>query len=113
MPRLLRPHLVPKSVAFSLPHLYSNFLASSAIDLVNHWNDYENHEGMVYSKPWFYRQVSRLFLSSVVDSCFHCGRAQHRPCGCTLPQTYREEFRVTSKYLPENYAEHIEFVIIF
>ena len=34
-------------------------------------------------------------------------------CVFIVPQTYREEFRVTSKYLPENYAEHIEFVIIF
>ena len=45
MPRLLRPHLVPKSVVLSLPHLHSNFFASGAINLENHWNDYENYEG--------------------------------------------------------------------
>ena len=51
MPRLLRPHLVPKSVVLSLPHLHSNFFASGSINLENHWNDYENREGMVDSKP--------------------------------------------------------------
>ena len=51
MPRLLRPHLVPKSVVLSLPHLHSNFFASAAINLENHWNDYENYEGTVNSKP--------------------------------------------------------------
>ena len=107
------PHLVSESVVLSLPHLHCNFLASGAINLVNHWNDYEDHEGMVISKPWSGRQVCRLCLSSVVGLHLRCGRAQHRPFACTLTQTYREEFQVNSKYLAEIYTAHIEFAIVF
>ena len=85
------PHLVPECVVLSLPHLHGNFLAPGAINLVNHWNNYEDHGGMVNSKPSFGRQVCRRCLSSVVDLHLRCGPAQHRPFACTLPQTYREK----------------------
>ena len=85
------PHLVPECVVLSLPHLHGNFLAPGAINLVNHWNDYEDHGGMVNSKPSFGRQVCCRCLSSVVDLHLRCGPAQHRPFACTLPQTYREK----------------------
>ena len=85
------PHLVPECVVLSLPHLHCNFLAPGAINLVNHWNNYEDHGGMVNSKPSFGRQVCRRCLSSVVDLHLRCGPAQHRPFACTLPQTYREK----------------------
>ena len=54
------PHLVSESVVLTLLHLYCHFLASGAINLVYHWNDYEDHEGMVISKPLSGRQVYRL-----------------------------------------------------
>ena len=85
------PHLVPECIVLSLPHLHGNFLAPGAINLVNHWNNYEDHGGMVNSKPSFGRQVCCRCLSSVVDLHLRCGPAQHRPFACTLPQTYREK----------------------
>ena len=103
------PHLVSESVVLTLLHLYCHFLASGAINLVDHWNDYEDHEGMIISKPLSGRQVYRLCSFSVVYLHLRCDLAQHRPFACTSLQTLRrEEFQVTSKYLPEIYtAMHI------
>ena len=98
------PHRISESVVLTLLHLYCHLLASGAINLVDHWNDCEDHEGMIISKPLPSRQVYRLCSFSVVH--LHCDLAQHRPFACTSLQTLRrEEFQVTSKYLPEIYTE--------
>ena len=90
------PHLVSESVVLTLLHLYCHFLASGAINLVDHWNDYEDHEGMIISKPLSGRQVYRLCSFSVVYLHLRCDLAQHRPLAISTGQAFKEKILTVS-----------------